>query len=154
MWVVCQSWKYQSYKKDNIEKNLTAADSHLSKISARDVEQLLRNIDGKKSTGIDKIPPKLIKENVLSQPLAIPNKNSFNKRIFQDNAKIAWVSPLDKHNDDNFRPVNILNTFSKTLEKIAKEFFISKIEHRFLRFISACQKSFSTEHVFVRLLEN
>ena len=94
-----------------------------------------------------------MKENVLSQPLAIPNKNSFNKGIFQDNAKIACVSPLDKHKDDNFRPVKVLNTFSKTLEKIAKKFFISKMEHRFLPFISAYRKSFSTEHVLIRLLE-
>ena len=48
-------------KENNVEKNLTAGSSHLLKVSTYDVEKILRNIDSKKSTGIDKIPPKLIK---------------------------------------------------------------------------------------------
>ena len=49
--------------------------------------------------------------------------------MFPDNAKIGCVSPLDKHTDDkysvtNFRPVSVLNTFSKINEKIVKDFLI------------------------------
>ena len=141
-------------------KNLTTVNSHLPKVSACDVEQLLRNIGRKKSIGIDKIPPKLIKlsAKVLSKPLAIAINNSSNKGIFPDNAKIACVSPLDKHTDDkysvtNFRPVSTLNTFSKINEKIVKDSLISKMEHPFSPFISVYHKSFSTEHVLIRLLE-
>ena len=112
--VICKSFanheSVKAIKENNITKNLTAGNSHLPKVSACDVEQLLRNADSK-STGIDKIPPKLIKlsAKVLSQPLAIAINNSFNKGIFPDNAKTACVSPLDKHTDDkysvtNFRP--------------------------------------------------
>ena len=43
-------------KENDIAKSLTAGNSHLPKVSACDVEQLLRNIDSKKSSGIDKIP--------------------------------------------------------------------------------------------------
>ena len=48
--------------------------------------------------------------------------------MFQDNAKIACVSPLDKHTGEkdsvtNFWLVGVLNTFSKIYEKIVKEFF-------------------------------
>ena len=79
--------------------------------------------------------------------------------MFPDNAKIACVSSLDKHTDDkysvtNFRPVSILNTFSKINEKIVKDSLISKMEHPFSPFISAYHKSFSTEHVLIRLLED
>ena len=79
--------------------------------------------------------------------------------MFPDNTKIACVSPLDKHTDDkysvtNFRPVSVLNTFSKIYEKIVKDFLMSKIEHHFSLFISAYRKSFSTEHVLIRLLEH
>ena len=63
--VICKSFanheSIKAIKENNIAKNLTAGNSHLPKVSACDVEQLLRNIDSKKSTGIDKIPPKLIK---------------------------------------------------------------------------------------------
>ena len=59
--------------------------------------------------------------------------------MFPDNAIIAGVSPLDKHADDkysvtNFQPVSVLNTFSKTYEKIVKDFLISKMEHHFSLF--------------------
>ena len=79
--------------------------------------------------------------------------------MFPDNVKITCVSPLDKHTGDkysvtNFRPVNVLNTFSKIYEKIVKDFLMSKIEHHFSLFISAYRKSFSTEHVLIRLLED
>ena len=55
---------------------------------------------------------------------------------------------------NNFRPFNVLNTFSKICEKMVKDFLISKMEHHFLLFISAYRKSFSTEHVLIRLLED
>ena len=107
------------------------------------------------------MPPKLIKlpAKVLSKPLAIAINNSFNKGMFPDNAKIACVSPLDKHTDDkysvtNFQPVSVLNKFSKIYEKIVKDFLINKMEHHFSSFISANRKSFSTDHVLIRLLED
>ena len=53
----------KTIKENNIAKNFTAGNSHPLKASACDVEQLLRNIDSKKSTGTDKIPTKLIKPN-------------------------------------------------------------------------------------------
>ena len=39
-------------------------------------------------------------------------------------------------------------------EKILKDFLISKMQHHFSPFISAYRKPFSTEHVFIRLLED
>ena len=128
-------------------KNLTAGNSHLPKVSACDVEQLLRNIDSKKSTGIEKIPPKLIEPSakVLSKLLAIAINNG----------QIAFISPLDKYTDDkhfvtNFRPGSVLNTFSKIYEK---SFLINKMEHHFSPFISTYHNSYSTEHVLTTLLD-
>ena len=58
-------------KENNVEKNLTAGSSHLLKVSTYDVEKILRSIDSKKSTGIDKIPPKLIKVSANDYPLQL-----------------------------------------------------------------------------------
>ena len=157
--VICKSFanheSVKALKKKITAKNLTAGNSHLPKVSAYDVEQLLRNIDSKKSTGIDKIPPKLIKLSAKATAI----NNSFNNGIFPDNAKIVCVSPWGKHTDDkhsvtNFRPVSVLNTFSKFYEKIVKDSLISKMERHFSPFISAYRKSFSTEHVLNTLLED
>ena len=63
--VICKSFanheSIKAIKENNIAKNLTAGNSHHPKVSACDVEQFLRNIDRKKSIGIDKIQTKLIK---------------------------------------------------------------------------------------------
>ena len=53
-----------------------------------------------------------------------------------------------------FDPVSVLNTFSKNYEKIVKNFLISKMKQNFSPFLSAYRKSFSTEHVLIRLLED
>ena len=54
--VICQLFanneSIKAIKENNIAKNLTAGNSHLPKVSACDVEQLLRNIDSRQSTGI------------------------------------------------------------------------------------------------------
>ena len=80
--VICKSLANheRSYTR-KLKKKFTARNRNLPTVSACDGELLLRNIDGKKSTGIDKIQPKLIKlsEKLLSHPLAIAINNSFNK---------------------------------------------------------------------------
>ena len=108
-------------------ENLTTGSSHIPTVSAYHVEKLLRNIVSKKSSGMDKIPPKLMKisAKVFSKLLAIEINNSFIKGMFPDNAKIACVSPLDKHfhyeySVTNFRPVSILNTFQKFMKQFLK----------------------------------
>ena len=160
MEVICNSFaNHESiYIKENNRNNLTAGNNHLPNASARNVEQLLRNTV-KKSEDIDKIPPKLKKlsSKILSKPLVTAVNGSFNKGIFLDNPKIVCVSPLDKHTDDkysvsNFLPVSV--SFSKICEKIVKGLLISKMEHHCSLFISAYRKPFSTEHIFIRPLEN
>ena len=92
----------KAIKENNLEKNLTAENSHLPKVFACDVEQLLivTNVNSNKSTSIGKIPLKLIKlsAKVLSKPLVITINNSFNKGMFPDNAKFLaffpWINTL------------------------------------------------------------
>ena len=63
-----------------------------------EVQKRLKNINTKKATGFDKIPPKLVKlwAEILSTPLSIAINNSLKYGIFPDDAKIALVIPLDK----------------------------------------------------------
>ena len=86
---------------------------------------------------------------MLSQPLADAVNNSISKGVFPNSAKIASVFYIDKQSNDknevaNFRPV--LNTFSKIYESAIKNPFISVL-------FSAYRESYSTQHVFIRLLE-
>ena len=73
-------------------------------------------------------------------------------------AKRAAVSPLDKGGKDktaitNFRPVSVLNVFSKFYERIMKNQINSFIDSKLSTFLSAYRKSYSTQHVLIRLIE-
>ena len=92
---------------------------------------------------------------VLSTPISIAINNSLKYGVFPDDAKTASVIPLDKGKPNknklsNFRPVSILNTFSKIYEKAQ---LVSGLDKYLLPFISAYQKGYSTQHVLTRLVE-
>ena len=89
-------------------------------IKAHEVKKLLKEIDIKKAVGVDTIPPKLIKigADIIAEPLTQAINCCLRQGIFPENAKVASVVPLDKGKPDkydvlNYRPVSILNAFSK-----------------------------------------
>ena len=66
---------------------------------------------------------------------------------------------LDKHAENkysvtNFRPVSVVDTFSKIYEKVVKTFYSIRWNINFHHFFSAYQKSFSTEHVLIWILQD
>ena len=121
---------------------------------------LLKSLDIKKASGLDKMPPKLVKaaSDILSVPLSQAINNSLMNGIFPDAAKVAMVSPIDKKSDDknkisNYRPVSVLNIFSKVYEILLKNALVSVLSEYMSPFISAYREGYSTQHVFVRLIE-
>ena len=89
-------------------------------------------------------------------------KNAINSSIrsslFPNKAKRAAVTPLDKGGKDttnisNYRPVSVLNVFSKFYERIMKEQITSFINSKLSNFLSAYRKMYSTQHVLIRLIE-
>ena len=84
------------------------------------VRYITLNIDNKKAVCADTVPPKLIK--IDADIIAEPSKQTINsclrQDIFPDNVKIVSFVPAvegkpDKYDVLNYRPVSILNTFSK-----------------------------------------
>ena len=67
--------------------------------------------------------------------------------------------PLDKGESDrtverNFRPVSVLNTFSKIYEKVLKQQLIQHLDKTFSVFIAAYRQKYGTQHVLIRLIED
>ena len=131
-----------------------------NEVTTKDVWLQLKMLDGRKSTGVDQIPPKLV--CLASDELALPLTKAINCSIrnfvFPQNAKTAAVCPLDKGEplrtvEKNFRPVSVLNTFSKIFEKILKEQLIPFLDKTLSIFIAAYRRAYSTQHVLVRLVE-
>ena len=120
-------------------------------VSSKHVKKLLKNIEQKKSTGIDKIPPKLVQlsADILSTPLSNAVNNSTLKGKFPDDAKVASISPLDKHTYNKyswskFRPVSVLNTFSKIYEKVLKNMLVEKMNDHYSPFVAAYRENYNT----------
>ena len=97
--------------------------------------------------------------DIIAQPLTQAINCCLRQDIFPDNAKIvASVVPPNKGKPDkydvlNYRPISILNAFSKIYEKVIKSKLVSYFDKYFSPFILAYRKSYSTQQVFICLLE-
>ena len=124
------------------------------------MKKLLNEIDTEKVVVIDTIFPKLIKmaSNFLPPILTTAISSSIENSVFPNSAKISTVVPLDKGKPDkndisNFRPVILLNTFSKFYERGIKDQFVLSMENDFSHMVSGYRKNYSTQHVITRLIE-
>ena len=124
-----------------------------------EVFELLKAINPNKSVGIDLIPPQIIKDSchVLVQPLTHLINDSIREHTFPTAAKIAAVLPFYKKGDrsdkKNYRPVSVLSTFSKIIERILKNQIVKYIDTFLSPFVSAYRKHYISQHVLIRLLE-
>ena len=130
-------------------------------VGNQEVAKLLKSSDGKKSTGEDKIPPKLISlaTNELTNTLTMAINCSIRNSRFPNDAKKAAVCPLDKGEPDrtverNFRPVSVLNIFSKIYEKVLKQQLTQHLDKTLSVFIAAYRQKYGTQHVLIRLIED
>ena len=101
------------------------------KIEEAKVEQInkiLRNINSRKATGPDKIPPKIVKmsANIIDSHLTNIINSDLKRNAFSDSAEVASIRPIFKGRGErteieNYRPVSILNCFSKVCERFIHE---------------------------------
>ena len=75
---------------------------------------------------------------------------------FSENAKNATVRPIFKEGDrteiKNYRPVSLLNIFSIIYDRFLHENLTNYIDTFLSKFISAYRKSYSSNHVLIRLI--
>ena len=113
-----------------------------------EIKKPIQGLNSKKATGIDTISPKLIKVDVdfLAALLTKSINSSIEHNIFPALAKTILVVPLvkgkpNKNDISNFRPVSILNKFSKVCERIIKNQLLHGMEN------------VNLQHVLIRLIE-
>ena len=93
-------------------------------VTNMDVEKIIKSIKRSKATGIDDLPPGLIKDaaDVLSVPLSHIINMSLDTGQFPQEWKAAKIIPLHKSGStksfDNYRPISVLPIVSKIIEKI------------------------------------
>ena len=105
--------------------------------TTEEINKIIKELDPKKATDLGKIPPKIVKisANVIDYHLANIINNDITNNVFSEKAKVASVRSIFKKNErekiENYRPVSILNCFSKVYAKFLLEKFKPFIKTHF-----------------------
>ena len=109
----------------------------LSTAKVEDINKIIKSLNPRKATGPDGIPAKVLKiaRNVINSHLTNIINRDIKENKFSEDAKTALVRPLYKKNDwdkiQNYRPVNILNGFSKVYERYLLNSLPNHIEKKY-----------------------
>ena len=142
------------------KRNTNLGNFTLPKAEVQEVNTIIKSLNSKKATGPDGIPIKIVKlsANVIDTYVTHIINSDLTSASFSEEAKIASVRPIFKKksrtNIENYRPVSILNAFSKVYEKYIHEKLIPFTNKFLSKFISAYRKTYSSNHVLIRLIEN
>ena len=106
----------------------------LKPVTRDELKHHLRKLKVKKSTGIDGIPAKLLREcaNEINDPLRFIINQCISTAMIPNEWKIAIVIPLFKSGNssdpDNYRPISVLPVLAKVFEKLVHEQLMTYLE--------------------------
>ena len=134
-------------------KNIVPGSFKLQCVSEDFVFKELSSLNPHKSVGLDNIGPRFLKDgaNILKKPVTSIINLSILSNTVPDELKAARVTPLHKKNSKldvgNYRPISILCTMSKILEKSVHCQIIKYLNENDLlyNYQSGFRESFSTE---------
>ena len=123
------------------------------------MEKEIQNIDLKKATTKNTIPPKILKiscntsvetlHNLINECLITGN--------FPDNFKLADITPVFKKKDplnkENYRPVSVLPSISKIFEKLIQKQINGYINNFLSPYLCRYSKGFSAQLALLSLTE-
>ena len=122
--------------------------------------KIIKGLDSTTATGIDTIPSKLVKMacDITAEPLTnLISSTLIDCHLFPLRENVATVTSIFKKDDKlsktNYRPISVLNVFSKVFEHyILNQMmpFFNKIKSKF---ISAYRSGYSSQNVLLRLIE-
>ena len=121
--------KIQYRGKKLVESYLTAPISSKFKfeiVTDKDILEAIGTLKPKNSSGYDNLSSKMLIQlsPIIHSPIRLIVNQSLITGIFPDQLKIAIVTPLykgkntDQHSFCNYRPISLLPTFSKIIEKV------------------------------------
>lgn len=118
---------------DNIS-NHQKQNMFLTPVTEEELLKELHKIPSKKSSGLDGIPCSIMKEvgNFIARPLTHIFNCSFREAKVPTELKLAKIIPIFKKGDmkspGNYRPISLLNSISKILEKLVHKRLYSYLQ--------------------------
>ena len=141
-------------------KNTVKKTFDIPTATSEQINKIIKELNAKKATGPDKIPPKTFRlsANIINSYLTNIINSDLLKDSFSGDGKTASVRPIFKKKEcdkiENYRPVSIQNCFSKIYEKFLLEAFKPFIDTFLSEYIAAYREHYSSNHVLIRLIEN
>ncbi|XP_057308170.1 uncharacterized protein LOC130646052 [Hydractinia symbiolongicarpus] len=138
------TWRY--VPPFSLRTNKIFMTGYISKIF---VEKELRSLKRNKATGIDELPPGMLKDCaiLISKPLSHIINLSINTSTVPSAWKVAKVAPIFKSGDSsllkNYRPISILPVLSKILEKAIHNELVNYLEKE--KLLNDCQYGFRSK---------
>jgi hypothetical protein len=124
------------------------------------VHKKLSQINSKKATGIDKIPPKLVKMaadelnctyNLAHKLLHCHSQIPREDKKGGSHPSVQKKDPMDK---GNYRPVSILPCLSKTLESVLADQLTGYFDDIFSPYLSAFRRGYSCQSLLLKMIED
>ena len=149
-----------NYYLDNIPANPNSMS--MIPIDPNEIKKQIMKLPNKSSSGYDGISNRLLKllNASIAYPLSIIFNQSISTGIFPDKMKLSEVVPLykGKERDEiiNYRPISLLITISKVIEKLIYQRTISFIEKNNILYNSqyGFRSKRSCEHAIQELIGN
>ena len=119
-----------------------------------DTNKIIKSLNSNKATDPDRMPLKIIKTaaNVTDSHLAYIINKDLKENKFSENAKTVLVGPIYKKDYwgklMNYRPVSLLNGFSKIYERFLHDSLSNFTDKVLLKFVSDYRKSFIVQIMF------
>lgn len=134
---------------------------YLSKISSREIEDVINGLKGRTAPGHDGIKTEVLKyvKNVISNPLSYIFNLNLKEGVFPKQFKHAIISPIHKkgpeHLVQNYRPISLLTGVTKIFERCIKKRLLKFLEEN--KILSETQFGFrpgmSTDDAVLELIE-
>ena len=155
-------WTVDSDKFRDQYKNVVPGSFKLQEISEEFVKKELNSLSVYKSTGLDGIPARFVKDaaEVIKGPITYFVNLSLRSGTFPNEMKLAKVIPLHKKKSrleaGNYRPVSILPIISKILERVVfiqlNNYLVSN--NMLYQFQSGFRGSYSTDTCLIHLQDH
>lgn len=119
---VGEPYQSSSDRLPKINKNVENS-MFLQPTNPKEIKDLLTNLKMKHSSGVDELPPMLLKKcaDELTLPLVYLINQSFNEGTFPDLLKVSIIKPIHKKGNktcpSQYRPIALLPAISKVFER-------------------------------------
>ena len=146
------------------DKGICSGSFKLGCVSEEFIERELLQLNPNKSTGLDNIPARFLRDGstILKAPITHIVNMSIISNSVPNQVKLAKVKPLFKKNNNtdvnNYRPVSVLSAVSKILEKAVYMYVeLEKylIDNSILyEYQSGFRSSYSTDSCLIHLMDH